>query len=130
MTPEDALTLGAQILQEHLQIFIFSDISMVQPKKPEKINQLSIMKDLCRKVDELELSVRASNCLRNVNIKYIGDIISKTEQEILSCHNFGKKSLEEIKRVLTRYGLTVGMDVPDWPPENVEEMSKKIGNIS
>ena len=83
-------------------------------------------KNLLRKVDELELSVRSANCLKNDNIIYIGDLVQKTEQEMLRTPNFGRKSLNEIKEVLSHMGLHLGMEIPDWPPENIEELAKKL----
>ena len=81
---------------------------------------------LSKKVDELELSVRSANCLKNDNIIYIGDLVQKTEAEMLRTPNFGRKSLNEIKEVLSSMGLRLGMDIPGWPPENIEEMAKKL----
>jgi DNA-directed RNA polymerase subunit alpha len=81
---------------------------------------------LLKKVDELELSVRSANCLKNDNIIYIGDLVQKTEAEMLRTPNFGRKSLNEIKEVLSSMGLRLGMDIPGWPPENIEEMAKKL----
>ena len=80
---------------------------------------------LLKKVDELELSVRSANCLKNDNIFYIGDLVQKTEGEMLRTPNFGRKSLDEIKEVLSSMSLSMGMDLPGWPPENIEELSKK-----
>ena len=80
---------------------------------------------MLKKVEELELSVRSANCLKNDNIVYIGDLILKTESEMLRTPNFGRKSLNEIKEVLTAMGLHLGMDVSEWPPENIEELAKK-----
>jgi DNA-directed RNA polymerase subunit alpha len=79
-----------------------------------------------RKVEELELSVRSANCLKNENIVYIGDLVQKSEHDLLRTPNFGRKSLNEIKEVLSQMGLELGMVVPDWPPENVEELVKKL----
>jgi DNA-directed RNA polymerase subunit alpha len=81
---------------------------------------------LLKKVDELELSVRSANCLKNDNIVYIGDLIQKTEAEMLRTPNFGRKSLNEIKEVLSGMGLHLGMDVEDWPPDNIEDLAKKF----
>ena len=78
-----------------------------------------------RKVDELELSVRSANCLKNDNIVYIGDLIQKTETEMLRTPNFGRKSLNEIKEVLAQMGLHLGMEIEEWPPDNIEEMAKR-----
>ena len=80
---------------------------------------------LLKKVDELELSVRSANCLKNDNIVYIGDLIQKSEAEMLRTPNFGRKSLNEIKEVLAGMGLHLGMEVPDWPPEDIEGLAKK-----
>ena len=79
-----------------------------------------------KKVDELELSVRSANCLKNDNIVYIGDLIQKTEAEMLRTPNFGRKSLNEIKEVLSGMGLHLGMEVEDWPPENIEDLAKRF----
>ena len=87
-------------------------------------NQLN--RYLLKKVDELELSVRSANCLKNDNIIYIGDLVQKTEAEMLRTPNFGRKSLNEIKEVLASMGLRLGMDIPGWPPENIEELAKKL----
>ena len=83
-------------------------------------------KNLLKKVDELELSVRSMNCLKNDNIIYIGDLVQKTESEMLRTPNFGRKSLNEIKEVLSSMSLYLGMEVPNWPPENIAELSKKL----
>jgi len=82
-------------------------------------------KNLLKKVNELELSVRSQNCLRNDNIVYIGDLVTKSEGDMLRTPNFGRKSLNELKEVLASMGLRFGMDVSEWPPENIEELSKK-----
>jgi DNA-directed RNA polymerase subunit alpha len=81
---------------------------------------------MLRRVEELELSVRASNCLKNDNIVYIGDLVQKSEMDLLKTPNFGRKSMEEIKRVLITMGLNLGMQVQGWPPENIEELAKKL----
>ena len=78
-----------------------------------------------KRVEELELSVRSMNCLKNDNIIYIGDLVQKTEPEMLRTPNFGRKSLNEIKEVLQIMELNLGMSVPDWPPENIDELAKK-----
>ena len=81
---------------------------------------------LLKKVDELELSVRSANCLKNDNIIYIGDLVQKTESEMLRTPNFGRKSLNEIKEVLAQMGLHLGMEIPGWPPENIEDLAKRL----
>ena len=78
-----------------------------------------------KKVEELELSVRSANCLKNDNIIYIGDLVQKSESEMLRTPNFGRKSLNEIKEVLQQMELNLGMSVPDWPPENIDDLAKK-----
>jgi DNA-directed RNA polymerase subunit alpha len=124
ISPEDAAAYAARILQDQLQIFVNFD----EPKKDlggGVHDMLPFNPALLRKVDELELSVRSANCLKNDNIVYIGDLIQKTEAEMLRTPNFGRKSLNEIKEVLAGLGLHLGMDVPDWPPDNIEELAKK-----
>lgn len=125
LSPEDAIAYAARILQDQLQIFINFD----EPTKDvgqDAREELPFNPALLRKVDELELSVRSANCLKNDNIVYIGDLIQKTEAEMLRTPNFGRKSLNEIKEVLAGLGLHLGMDVPDWPPDNIEELAKKF----
>ena len=123
--PVDAVAYAARILQDQLQIFI----TFEEPKKKsegEAKPDLPFNPALLKKVDELELSVRSANCLKNDNIVYIGDLIQKTEAEMLRTPNFGRKSLNEIKEVLAGMGLHLGMDVPNWPPENIEDLAKKF----
>ncbi|MGF1477187.1 MAG: DNA-directed RNA polymerase subunit alpha [Geminicoccaceae bacterium] len=125
VTPDDAVALAARIIQDQLQLFINFDepkADMAAERKPE----LPFNPHLLRKVDELELSVRSANCLKNDNIVYIGDLVQKTESEMLRTPNFGRKSLNEIKEVLTQMGLQLGMEVPGWPPENIEELARKV----
>jgi DNA-directed RNA polymerase subunit alpha len=122
---EDAVALAARILQDQLAVFI----NFEEPKKPvEEMRhpELSFNAALLKKVDELELSVRSANCLKNDNIVYIGDLIQKTEAEMLRTPNFGRKSLNEIKEVLATMGLHLGMEVPNWPPDNIEELAKRF----
>jgi DNA-directed RNA polymerase subunit alpha len=125
MTPEDAVAYAARILQDQLTVFInFAEPSKVvlEEARPE----LEFNAALLKKVDELELSVRSANCLKNDNIVYIGDLIQKSEAEMLRTPNFGRKSLNEIKEVLAQMGLHLGMEVPNWPPENIEDLAKKF----
>ena len=136
ISPDDAIAYAARILQDQLQLFVHFDEGMVSvptmagiaiPSREESeadANQLN--RYLLKKVDELELSVRSANCLKNDNIIYIGDLVQKTEAEMLRTPNFGRKSLNEIKEVLASMGLRLGMDIPGWPPENIEEMAKKL----
>jgi DNA-directed RNA polymerase subunit alpha len=125
VTPEDAVALAARILQDQLQLFInFEEprAAMAGDMKPE----LPFNPHLLRKVDELELSVRSANCLKNDNIVYIGDLVQKTEAEMLRTPNFGRKSLNEIKEVLAHMGLSLGMEVAGWPPDNIEDLARRI----
>jgi DNA-directed RNA polymerase subunit alpha len=125
VTPEDAVALAARILQDQLQLFInFEEPKAVSAE--DKGADLPFNKNLLRKVDELELSVRSANCLKNDNIVYIGDLVQKTEAEMLRTPNFGRKSLNEIKEVLAQMGLHLGMEIPGWPPENIEDLAKRL----
>ena len=124
VTPEDAIAFGARILTEQLKPFINFDEP--EPEIEEDLESvLPFSRNLLKKVDELELSVRSANCLKNDNIVYIGDLVQKTEPEMLRTPNFGRKSLNEIKEVLKMMSLELGMDVEGWPPENIEELAKK-----
>ena len=125
VTPEDAVAFAARILQDQLQIFINFEEPVDAPAEDDT-PELEFNPHLLKKVDELELSVRSANCLKNDNIVYIGDLIQKTEGEMLRTPNFGRKSLNEIKEVLTQMGLHLGMEVANWPPENIEELAKKF----
>jgi DNA-directed RNA polymerase subunit alpha len=123
--PDDAVALASRILQDQLQRFINFD----EPKEAYTEAEDSLLpfnRALLKKVDELELSVRSANCLKNDNIIYIGDLVQKTESEMLRTPNFGRKSLNEIKEVLVQMGLNLGMDIPGWPPENIEDLIKKL----
>ncbi|MCB2014339.1 MAG: DNA-directed RNA polymerase subunit alpha [Sphingobium sp.] len=134
VTPEDAVAYAARILQDQLQLFVHFDEALEAPAAAAAASAASesesnanvINRYLLKKVDELELSVRSANCLKNDNIIYIGDLVQKTEAEMLRTPNFGRKSLNEIKEVLSSMGLRLGMDIPGWPPENIEEMAKKL----
>ncbi len=125
VTPEDSVALAARILQDQLALFINFDEPQ-QARVEEIQDDLPFNRNLLRKVDELELSVRSANCLKNDNIVYIGDLVQKTEQEMLRTPNFGRKSLNEIKEVLTNMGLALGMAVSGWPPENIEDLAKRL----
>ena len=124
VSPDDAIALASRILQDQLQAFINFDEPEIQQDQ-NAAEKLSFNSNLLKKVEELELSVRSANCLKNDNIIYIGDLVQKTESEMLRTPNFGRKSLNEIKEVLTQMELNLGMSVPDWPPENIDELAKK-----
>lgn len=125
VTPEDSIAFAARILQDQLSIFITFD-EPEEARVREDDGEPEVNRQLLRKVDELELSVRSANCLKNDNIVYIGDLVQKTEAEMLRTPNFGRKSLNEIKEVLTNMGLRLGIELPAWPPENIEELAKKL----
>jgi len=125
VTPEDAVAYAARILQDQLQLFITFDEPVVDDQSTSEETELGFNPVLLKKVDELELSVRSANCLKNDNIVYIGDLIQKSEAEMLRTPNFGRKSLNEIKEVLAGMGLHLGMDVPDWPPEDIEGLARR-----
>ena len=125
VSPDDAIALAARILQDQLQPFINFDEPEIQPESQTQ-EKLPFNHHLLKKVEELELSVRSANCLKNDNIVYIGDLVQKSESEMLRTPNFGRKSLNEIKEVLQQMDLGLGISVPDWPPPNIEELSKKF----
>lgn len=131
ISPEDAVSVAAKILQDQFKKLVEFDIEdeeeVVVEQKPEEV---SFNKYLLLKIDELELSVRSMNCLKNDNIVYIGDLVQRSESDMLKTPNFGRKSLDEIKEVLATYGLSLGMSVPGWPPESIESLSQKIGDIN
>jgi len=137
VTPEDAVAYAARILQDQLSLFVHFDDQLptghaptmgggMTVHTPEESDANQLNRYLLKKVDELELSVRSANCLKNDNIIYIGDLVQKTEAEMLRTPNFGRKSLNEIKEVLSGMGLHLGMDVEDWPPENIEDLAKRF----
>ena len=122
---EDAIAYSARIFQDQLSMFVnFDDpkevVEKAKPSEPE------FNRNLLKRVEELELSVRSMNCLKNDNIIYIGDLVQKTEPEMLRTPNFGRKSLNEIKEVLNSMSLYLGMEIPNWPPDNIAELSKKL----
>ena len=129
VTAEDALAYAARIYQDQLSLFINFDEPKTIEKKPTVVEP-EFNKNLLKKVDELELSVRSMNCLKNDNIIYIGDLVQKTEPEMLRTPNFGRKSLNEIKEVLNSMSLYLGMEIPNWPPDNIAELSKKLEDNS
>ncbi|MHB1846222.1 MAG: DNA-directed RNA polymerase subunit alpha, partial [Deltaproteobacteria bacterium] len=115
VNPADAVAFAAKIVKEQLSIFVnFEEteepMAIATPVMDQKLNE-----NLYRSVDELELSVRSANCLQNANIKTIGDLVQKTEAEMLKTKNFGRKSLKEIKEILSEMGLSLGMNLEGWP---------------
>jgi DNA-directed RNA polymerase subunit alpha len=126
VSPDDAVAYAARILQDQISVFINFSEPVQHVVEDQQRSELPFNAALLKKVDELELSVRSANCLKNDNIVYIGDLIQKTEAEMLRTPNFGRKSLNEIKEVLAQMGLHLGMEVPNWPPENIDELAKKL----
>lgn len=116
--PEEAVSLSSKIMKEQLQIFINFDESTEPTEVEEKTHSPQFNENLFRSVDDLELSVRSANCLKNANIRYIGELVTKSEAEMLKTKNFGRKSLNEIKEILAEMGLSLGMKVEGWPPTN------------
>jgi DNA-directed RNA polymerase subunit alpha len=123
LNPEEAVAHAAKILKDQLSIFItFEEEEEVEMSYSEDVEEKEgVNENLLRSVDELELSVRSANCLKHANIKLIGDLVQKTEAEILATKNFGRKSLNEIKDILTEMGLSLGMKLDNWPPKKSEE---------
>jgi len=123
ITPEMAVALSARILQDQLELFV--SFEEEEEEKAQISEELEFNPVLLKKVSHLELSVRSQNCLQNDNIVYIGDLVIKTEAEMLRTQNFGRKSLNEIKEILSKFNFKFGMEISGWPPENVEELAKK-----
>lgn len=125
ITPEDAVAYAARIMQDQLQVFINFD-EPESASESEAEEELPFNRNLLKKVEELELSVRSANCLKNDSIIYIGDLVQKSEGDMLRTPNFGRKSLNEIKEVLSMMGLHLGMQVEGWPPENIDDLVRKV----
>ena len=122
LNPEEAVAHAAKILKDQLSIFITFEEEEEEVAYPEDEEEKEAFNEnLLRSVDELELSVRSANCLKHANIKLIGDLVQRTEAEILATKNFGRKSLNEIKEILTEMGLSLGMKLDHWPPKKSEE---------
>jgi DNA-directed RNA polymerase subunit alpha len=127
VSPENAVAYAAKILKEHLTMFINfeEEPTGLEEKSTEELPTLN--ENLYRSVNELELSVRAANCLRNANIRYIGELVQKSEQEMLKTKNFGRKSLNEIKEILTEMGLHLGMKLENFmPPDQMPERKEEV----
>lgn len=124
MKPEDAVACAAKIAQDQMAVFINFDEEKTTTGK--KDIEMLWDPNLLRRVDDMELSVRSMNCLKNDNIKYIGDLVQRTEAEMMKTPNFGRKSLVEIKSILKSMGLSFGMALRGWPPQDIEALSFKI----
>jgi len=118
VAPADAVAYAAKIVKEQLSIFINFDEAEEPAEEVKPVEEAKLNENLFRSVDELELSVRSANCLQNANIKTIGDLVQRTEAEMLKTKNFGRKSLKEIKEILAEMGLSLGMKLENWPPKH------------
>ena len=116
LKPDESVSLASKILKEQLQIFLTFDESLEPSEEMKAMGNSSLNENLFRSVDDLELSVRSANCLKNANIRYIGELVVRSEAEMLKTKNFGRKSLNEIKEILTEMGLGLGMKIDGWPP--------------
>jgi len=126
--PEDALAYSAKIMKEQLQVFINFDEEKVEPEEMDERDELRtpVNENLYRSVEDLELSVRSANCLRNADIRYIGELVQKSEAEMLKTKNFGRKSLNEIKQLLSEMGLSLGMKLDGWElPAQTDKVSEE-----
>ena len=125
LKPEDALAYAAKILKDQLTIFINFE-EEAESQEEEVRTEPAFNENLFRSVDELELSVRSANCLKNADIRHIGELVQRTEQEMLKTKNFGRKSLNEIKEILSEMGLSLGMKIDSFPSrEEIEERRKE-----
>jgi DNA-directed RNA polymerase subunit alpha len=113
ITPQDALGLAAKLIKDHMQIFIQFEEKAEPAEEPAEIRHDAVVEHLNKSVDELELSVRSYNCLKNANIRTIGELVTKSEAEMLKTKNFGRKSLNEIKEILSSMGLGLGMKLDE-----------------
>lgn len=125
LKPEEAVALGSKIIKEQLQIFMTFDEDFEPQEEETKTKQPKLNDNLFRSVDDLELSVRSANCLKNANIRFIGELVTKSEAEMLKTKNFGRKSLNEIKDILQQMGLSLGMKIDGWPPANWDPNTHK-----
>lgn len=116
LKPEEAISLSSKIMKDQLQIFLTFDETLEPVEETKDIRSPVLNDNLFRSVDDLELSVRSANCLKNANIRYIGELVVRSEAEMLKTKNFGRKSLNEIKEILTGMGLNLGMKIDGWPP--------------
>jgi DNA-directed RNA polymerase subunit alpha len=125
LKPEDALAYAAKILKDQLTIFINFE-EEAEAQEEEVRTEPAFNENLFRSVDELELSVRSANCLKNADIRHIGELVQRTEQEMLKTKNFGRKSLNEIKEILSEMGLSLGMKIDSFPSrDEIEERRKE-----
>ncbi|MFP4560280.1 MAG: DNA-directed RNA polymerase subunit alpha [Thiohalorhabdus sp.] len=123
LSAEEAVRRAAELLRSQLNIFV--ELAPSAPTESREGERSEVDPNLLKSVDDLELSVRSANCLKAENIRFTGDLVQKTEQELLKTPNFGKKSLNEIKEVLASMGLSLGMKLENWPPENLPELEEE-----
>ncbi|MEO5333246.1 MAG: DNA-directed RNA polymerase subunit alpha [Magnetococcus sp. YQC-5] len=125
VSPEDAMGLAAKILQEQLSLFVnFDDTQIIKAQDDDILAKFDL--NLFRKMDDIVLSVRSANCLRSEGVVYVGDLVQKTESSLLKMSNFGRKSMNELKVILQEMGLSFGMSLEGWPPDNIEEIVKQM----
>ncbi len=117
LKPDEAVALGSKILKDQLEIFVTFDESIEPSEEEQKSSTPTLNENLFRPVEDLELSVRSANCLKNANIRYIGELVVRSEAEMLKTKNFGRKSLNEIKEILIEMGLGLGLKIDGWPPQ-------------
>ena len=125
ITPDDAISYSAKILKDQLTVFINFDEKESEADKARRRDDIELNPSLFKNIDELELSVRATNCLKSANIQTVGELMQKTENEMLKTKNFGKKSLEEIRRVLEDMGLEFGMRIENFEQKYQEWLKRK-----
>ena len=125
IAPEDAISYSAKILKDQLTVFINFDEKESEAEKNRRRDDIELNPSLFKNIDELELSVRATNCLKSANIQSVGELMQKTEHEMLKTKNFGKKSLEEIRRVLEDMGLEFGMRIENFEQKYQEWLKRK-----
>src|SRR5690606_33950307 len=127
--PDDAVAYAAKILKEQLTIFVnFDETEEDEARAADEVEaKPTLNENLFKTVDSLELSVRAANCLENANIKYIGELVTKTEAEMLKTKNFGRKSLNEIKDILAEMGLSLGMKIEGFDPSTLRKQDDELG---
>ena len=124
--PEESVALAAKIMKEQMQVFINFDEDVAPVEEKIETQNTQLNENLFRSVDDLELSVRSANCLKNANIRHIGELVVRSEAEMLKTKNFGRKSLNEIKEILTEMGLGLGMKIDGWPPANWDPNSTPV----
>jgi DNA-directed RNA polymerase subunit alpha len=130
MAPEEAMKGAAYILRDQLSVFVGEDVPVEEVKEVVEEDKPKFNEHLFKRIDELELSVRSSNCLENADIKYIGELVSRSEAEMLRTKNFGRKSLNEIKEILSEMGLYLGYKIEGFPGrEELDRIAENSGSL-